>query len=145
MIKRVLLLVAAMLAMGTVVQGQTVNNPTTAQFNPSPDHNTIFGGNMVVDEYLVTISGPATKTVSIGKPVPDSGGVITFTGLGAIYAGMPGCPVVGGTLTACYTASVAAKGPGGTSAFTPASNPFSLGTQPSPAPPRAPTGSVVVR
>lgn len=132
------------LALDAVTSAQTINNPSTIEFLPSPDHNTPTGNAGELTSYVVTVIGPASKTVDIGKPAVVAG-KITYTGFATAYAGLPACPTVAGALTACYTATVAARGPGGTSAATPSSTSFSSGVPPPPAAPAPVPGAPIVR
>jgi len=90
---------------------QTTMNPTRAEFNPSPDHNSMLpNGTPVVTSYRLDLflSGASQpfQTTSLGKPAPDADGVVRVN-LTSVFAGWP----VAGTI---YTASIAAIGPGGT-------------------------------
>ncbi len=141
---------------------QIVNNPSTIEYLASPTHAAVTTevtvstsgtvmpiGSPLLTSYQVNIvpasGGFPVKTTDIGKPAPVSG-KITFTGLASVYAGLPVCPFVGAALTACYTATVQARGPGGLSSATPSSDPFSLGTPLSPtAAPDVPAGKPVIR
>ena len=100
---------------------QTVVDPTTAEFQPSPDHDvTTPDGTAWVTSYLLQIfpSGSSTPAYSIdmGKPAPGTDGVIRFE-----FASRLTTPLVPGIV---YQARVSAVGPGGSGIST-VSNPFS--------------------
>jgi hypothetical protein len=117
------------------VEGQTVFNPKTVQFNASAEHSsTLTDGTSIVSGYRVKhfLSGAASPlmTVDLCKPVPVNG-IITVTTTsspcptgGLLFAS----PLVVNTI---YVAKVTAYGPGGESLPSAASNPFALSGAPS--------------
>jgi hypothetical protein len=85
-------------------------DPNFVEFDPSPDHSTLAGdGSPVVQEYLLSLylagQGSAFRTITLGKPSPDSDGKIRldFLSLVSPFA-TPGV---------LYEARVMASGPGG--------------------------------
>jgi hypothetical protein len=104
---------------------QQVSDPTRVEFGPSPDHNVILvSGQSAVASYAIELylQGAASpfQTNSLGKPNPDSDGVIRVN-LTSLFAGWP----IPGTV---YVSDVATIGPGGQTAST-RSNPFAFSTQ----------------
>lgn len=97
---------------------QTVN-PTTAEFNASPDHNVISNGTAVVTRYDLEfyIPGAASpfQVNSLGKPTPNANNLIQVV-LTSVVSAFPAPGIV-------YESKVAAVGPGGV-ARSAASNTF---------------------
>ena len=63
------------------LHAQTITDPRRVEFSPSPDHNAVdSSGNPLVSGYslLIYVSGASTptQTVSLGKPTPESDGMI---------------------------------------------------------------------
>jgi hypothetical protein len=112
-----LLVVGSMVALSA----QAVLDPRYVEFDASDDHNVVTGGVPVVARYSLSIypvgSTVAFATVDLGKPTPDSSGVIRVDFLPLLSA----LPTPG----VSYEARVAALGPGG-SAASAASNGFSF-------------------
>jgi Viral BACON domain/Putative binding domain, N-terminal len=117
------------------VRAQTVVNPTTAEFDPSPDHNAIGANGLpIVQRYdfLFFLAGSSqpTQTVSLGKPTPDATGKIRVS-LVPLLTIVP-------TTGVNYQSRVDAVGPGGSTPsnmsnvfqFTAATTPCSYGTTP---------------
>lgn len=136
----------ALLIGPTTVFAQTVYDPTIAEFRPSPEHSaTSSDGTPVLSHYLLEIfpvgSSQAAFSISLGKPSPESDGLIRVS-----FVPLLGKPLVAGTN---YNARVSAVGPGGKSASQ-ASNVFaasgpcapSLSTRTLSVPSAASTGSV---
>ena len=118
------LFVIAVLA-PVMARAQAVVDPTTAEFNPSADHDALNNGVPIVSRYdLGFYQIGATQpfqVMSLGKSSPDPDGKIrvVFTGLmGAVPT--PGID---------YEARVSAVGPGGVGTST-ASNTFSFSAPP---------------
>ena len=114
-----------MAAFSAPAAAQQVSDPTRAEFNPSPDHNTILpDGSSAVQSYQLELrlQGAALpfQTASLGKPNPDPDGIIRVD-LTTVFVGWP----IPGTV---YEADVAAVGPGG-SANSALSNTFVFSTQ----------------
>jgi Putative binding domain, N-terminal len=102
-----------------VLWAQTVVNPRSAEFDPSPDHYVDDGGIPRVQEYRLSVYvlGQSTPvaTASLGKPIPDVDGKIRFDLLSALPVALaPGIT---------YLAKVTAIGPSGESESLP-SNEF---------------------
>lgn len=92
---------------------QTVYDPTTAEFGPSPDHSaTTSGGTPVLTYYLLEIlavgSSQPAYSINLGKPAPGADGLIRVS-----FVPLLRTPLTAGTN---YLARVSAVGPGGTSA-----------------------------
>src|SRR4051812_43548695 len=91
------------------VAAPTVIDPTTAEFMPSPDHNTLVGGGPLLDHYELEIyqtgQTTAVRTVLLGKPAPESDGKIRVMFVAQLTPPLPS--------GAIYTADVVAVGPGG--------------------------------
>ena len=87
---------------------QTVN-PTTAEFNPSPDHNVISNGTAVVTrydlEFYIPGAGSPFQVNSLGKPNPNATGLIQVV-LTSVLTAFPAPGIV-------YESKVTAVGPGG--------------------------------
>lgn len=114
------MIVFVTLAAPTHVAAQTVIDATTAEFQASADHSaTSSDGTPLVSSYRLQIfptgSSTPSYSIDIGKPDPDSAGLIRFPFLSRLTT-----PLVPGTI---YEARVSAVGPGGTSASL-VSNPF---------------------
>lgn len=90
---------------------QTVLDPTLAEFDPSPDHNTLVSGTPIVSHYRLSLyaigSSTAFTTANLGKPAPDPDGKIRVSLAGLFTV----TPVPG----VSYEARISAVGPGGTS------------------------------
>jgi len=102
-----------MLAMPAPAAAQSVIDATTAEFQPSADHNaTANDGTPLVNSYLLHIfatgSSIPSYSIDMGKPAPGADGVIRF-----VFTSRLTVPLVGGTI---YEARVSAVGPGGSSA-----------------------------
>jgi hypothetical protein len=113
------LLVSLVLGCAHTAYGQATVDPTIAEFDPSSDHDAVVNGVAVVQRYdlefyLVGGSQP-TRVVSLGKPNPDSDGVIRVNFLALLTP-----PLTAGIT---YEARVVAVGPGGVGRSTP-SNTF---------------------
>lgn len=114
-------------ASSAIVLQANVQNPTTFEFTPSPDHNTSENGVALVTRYDLEVYNAANAvatTINAGKPTPVNNLITNTSLLRPATVGLPA-----GT----YTAKVAAVGPGGT-ARSASSNPFDLT-------PRSPTAS----
>ncbi len=105
-----------------VAHAQTIVDPTTVEFVPSPDHNaTLSDGTPVVNRYdlqFFMIGAPQPfQVMDLGKPTPGAGGTISVD----FRARLQAIPTPG----IIYRAKVAAVGVGGagTSEF---SNTFSF-------------------
>ena len=99
--------IAAVVMAAGLTAGQAVTNPGVIEFDASTDHDTIEQTVPILTSYIVEIytptGGSALTSVDIGKPTPVAG-VITYTGLRAVYASLP---------PGTYVARVAASGPFG--------------------------------
>lgn len=120
--RRILGLIAVFIVVAAAqpAAGQTLLDPTTAEFSPSPDHDTTLpDGTSMVDHYeLYFYQAGATQplqTVWLGKPAPDSDGLIRANFSTALVP----TPPAGVT----YDATVGAVGPTGTGVSS-ASNTF---------------------
>lgn len=114
----------------SAAEAQITIDPTSAEFDPSPDHSTTSAGVPVVSRYdlefyLVGAASPV-QTLSLGKPAPGTDGKIrvNFVGL------LPSVPAVGTP----YESTVAAIGPGGMGRSA-RSNVFEFTGPPPPPPP----------
>ena len=91
---------------------QTVMDPTTAEFDPSPDHNTLVDDVPMLERYELEIYAPGVtppvRTLNLGKPAPAADGKIRTN-----FALLLVPPLTPGPV---YTAAVVAVGPGGRSA-----------------------------
>jgi hypothetical protein len=92
--------------------GQSVTDPTSAEFDPSADHNgTMADGAPLVTRYELQFylagAGAPFQTGSLGKPAIGGNGRIRVT-LASVFAALPSPGIV-------YESRVAAVGPGGTS------------------------------
>jgi hypothetical protein len=119
---RLALAMAAMMFGAISAGAQTVVDATTAEFEPSADHNgSTADGTALVTSYLLQFfpggSSSASHSIDMGKPAPSTGGVIRFE-----FASRLTTPLVAGTT---YQARVSAIGPGGTSPSN-LSNPFAV-------------------
>jgi len=113
--RRTLCLAALAIAFTSTARAQSVLDPTTAEFDPSPDHSALLpDGRAVVSSYQLELyfaGASAPFQVSpLGKPAPDPDGKIRVS-LASVLAPLP-------TPGINYTADVAAVGPGGASAST---------------------------
>jgi hypothetical protein len=137
-----ILIACVLIVCPSLAWGQT--EPLKAVFLPSADHDTISQNVALVSHYELMVYAPGSTTnptiFNVGKPDPTAGDIVVlvddlFFKLDASTTCKPEAP----TADACYTAKVAAVGPGGRgeSALSP---PFTLV-------PRAPTapGSPVIR
>jgi hypothetical protein len=115
-------LTAALWSIPAQVVAQTVVNPTTAEFDPSANHNTTLsdGSSAVtrydLEFYNIGASSPF-QVASLGKPAPQSDGKIRVL-LTSVLTSMPSPGID-------YVATVAAVGPGGVGRST-QSNTFSF-------------------
>ena len=104
-----LLVMFALVASVRPLSAQTIENPKTVEFDPSPDHNAVIDGTPVVDRYemdfFVQGNGQPVYTLTLGKPAPDGDGRIRVN-----FVALLTQPLTAGTV---YTALVAAVGPGG--------------------------------
>jgi hypothetical protein len=119
--RRIVVIALALILAGRSVHAQSVVNPTTAEFDPSADHNTVLpDGTAAVQSYqlgLYYIGASAPfQTFSLGKPAPQSDGKVRVN-LSTLLVPLP-------TPGIDYTSDVAAIGPGGTARST-LSNTFS--------------------
>src|SRR5688500_8866263 len=119
---------ALVVIIGSVAaSAQTVVDATTAEFQPSADHNTTVNGTPLVSSYLLQFfpvgSSSASHSIDMAKPAPDSDGLIRFP-----FASRLTTPLVAGTT---YQATVSAVGPGGIAASA-LSNPFTTSSPCSP-------------
>src|SRR5688500_17053968 len=109
------------LASSTVVLAQSIVDPRIAEFDPSPDHNTVSDGTAVVQSYSLAlyVSGTSTptQTVNLGKPAADADGKIRVN-----FVNLLSTPVTAGVT---YEARVSAVGPGG-SGVSALSKPFAF-------------------
>ena len=97
--------------MAAPVSAQSVVDPTTAEFDPSPDQNTLINGVPMLDHYELEIFQGQTaplRTLNLGKPAPASDGKIRVN-----FASLLVPPLTPGLI---YTADVVAVGPGGRAA-----------------------------
>jgi hypothetical protein len=94
------------------LSAQTIENPKTVEFDPSPDHDVVTEGTPLVDRYEMDffIQGAVQPvlTLNLGKPVPAVDGRIRVN-----FVALLPQPLLPGTI---YTALVAAVGPGGRAA-----------------------------
>jgi hypothetical protein len=104
-----LLVVVGLIASVHQADAQTVQNPQTVEFDPSPDHNSVIEGTPLVDRYemdfFVAGNAQPVRALSLGKPAPAGDGRIRVN-----FAALLTTPLTPGTV---YTALVAAVGPGG--------------------------------
>jgi hypothetical protein len=118
------LLVLAVLAPVTA-RAQAVVDPTTAEFNPSADHDALNDGVPIVSRYELGFyqigATEPFQVMSLGKPDPDPDGKlrVVFTGL----MGTVPTPEIN------YEARISAAGPGGVGTSDP-SNAFSFSAPP---------------
>ena len=123
--------VAVFIGITTSAPAQTVVNPTKAEFVASTDHNVLVNGAPVLTSYQLdimagTATGALALTVSLGKPTPGAGNLITVT-----------VPQLAALPNGSYVGTVSAVGPGGAGKSDP-SNPFARISAPA-----APIGVVV--
>jgi hypothetical protein len=94
------------------LSAQTIENPKTVEFDPSPDHDVVTEGTPLVDRYEMDffIQGAVQPvlTLNLGKPVPAVDGRIRVN-----FVALLPQSLLPGTI---YTALVAAVGPGGRAA-----------------------------
>lgn len=113
----------------------TISNPSTVTFTKSADHDVLTNGSAVVSNYEVRLYQKDTTTwvnsLSIGKPVPDATGTITFASLQTVYTAAP---------LGDYVVRIAAVGPGGAAESLP-SDPFTVAMRK----PTAPTGKPAIK
>jgi hypothetical protein len=115
---------AVLMLFPSAAAAQLVINATTAEFTPSPDHDTLTKYRKpLVESYVLMISQSGTtgtlRSVDLGKPAPGADGLIRVD-----FAALMATPLPGGIE---YRARVAATGPGGKSISEP-SNPFTYST-----------------
>ncbi len=88
---------------------QPTQNPTTAEFDPSKDHDNSIDGLSIVDRYEMDIfvqsNNQLVQTLNLGKPGPGPDGRIRIN-----FAALLTPPLLPATI---YIASVIAVGPGG--------------------------------
>ena len=115
-----LLVVIGFVASARPLGAQTIQNPSTVEFDPSPDHNVTTNGTPLVDRYEMDIfvsgTSQSVRTLSMGKPAPAGDGRIRIN-----FAALLTQPLPPGTI---YTASVSAVGPGGRTSSTVAPDTF---------------------
>ena len=115
-----LLVVIGFVTSARPLGAQTIQNPSTVEFDPSPDHNVTTNGTPLVDRYEMDIfvsgTGQPVRTLSMGKPAPAGDGRIRIN-----FAALLTQPLPLGTI---YTASVSAVGPGGRTSSTVAPDTF---------------------
>src|SRR3990170_5788168 len=112
--RRVLLAMLAISVWSIPAGAQTVVDATTAEFQPSADHDATVEGTPLVTSYLLQFfpggSSSASHSIDMGKPAPGTDGLIRFQFTSRLTA-----PLVPGTT---YQARVSAVGPGGTAPST---------------------------
>ena len=101
---------------------ETLINPGAVEFVASADHNAkLASGAAVVAQYVLEVyvvgASAPFHSVNMGKPNPDSNGVVRYS----FSSSVSGWPLPGGT----YEARVTAVGPDGVGRSTP-SNPFTF-------------------
>jgi hypothetical protein len=115
------LLLIGLVASETPLGAQTIQNPTTVEFDPSPDHGETVEGTPLVDRYemdfFVGGNDQPVLTLNLGKPAPADGRIRVN------FAALLAQPLTPGTI---YTALVAAVGPGGRAASDVAPDTFSF-------------------
>ena len=121
MARRLFFIVLLSFSSNLTAHAQTVVDPNYVEFTASPDHNVLEnnGAPRVTRYDLLLYAAGSTsplRTVSLGRPQPDSAGTIRL-GLGSILNPLP----AGGTT---YEVRIAAVGTGGSSSSN-ASNGFS--------------------
>lgn len=139
---RLLVALLAALAWGSIASAQsTIVNPTSLEFQASPDHSGkwLDGSDKVTEyrvEYFLDATDPTTGTpagtVSLGKPTPDASGKVSVSQAG-LFASLSMAGVV-------YKATVLTVGPSGSSRSV-ASGPFGFETRVAP----SPASAVVLR
>ena len=122
-------LLAIVLAAAAPVNAQSIVDAERVEFTPSTDHNVIdseTGARVQSYSLDIFVAGGASpvRTVSLGKPAPESDGMIRLSFLPLLSA-----PLTPGVV---YEAQVSAVGPGG-SASSPRSNTFAFSSPCSPA------------
>lgn len=116
------LVLVFVLCSAPLVAQQTVINPKTAEFTPSPDHGgTRLDGTPIVVSYELNAVAPSPAgamalTANIGKPAPNAAGLIIVT-LATLSQWATLTP------NTLYSMTVTAKGPDGNAVST-ASNFF---------------------
>ncbi len=112
---------ALLTLMPHMADAQTVVNPTTAEFDPSPDHNATSNGTPIVNQYQLGLynigAAQPFQLVPLGKPNPAGDGKIRV-----VLTGLLGSLPLSGVN---YEAKVSAVGPGGVTTSA-ASNLFSF-------------------
>jgi hypothetical protein len=125
--RRAMVAALAVIIGSVAASAQTVVDATTAEFQPSVDHNATIDGTPLVTSYLLQFfpvgSSSASHSIDMAKPAPDTDGLIRFP-----FASRLTTPLVAGTT---YQARVSAIGPGGTAASA-LSNPFTTSSPCSP-------------
>lgn len=105
----VLLVATGFFASAQPLDAQTIENPKTVEFDPSPDHDAVIDGTTLVDRYemdfFVLETGQPVHTLSLGKPALAGDGRIRID-----FAALLAQPLRTGTI---YSALIAAVGPGG--------------------------------
>lgn len=105
--------------------------PWKVTFTASPDHAAIVQQVVIVDHYELRVFAPGASTplpsIGLGKPTPDATNTISVTINAQLVAlpASPACSLQTPTAAQCYTAKVAAVGPGGESVSA-LSDPFGL-------------------
>lgn len=140
MLQRVLMVLAVVAFSAGVAWAQPVApvvNPTTIEFDPSPNHNDMVLGTTtpMITKYVLRLllegaSQPISGDVDLGKPTPGTNGKIVLTNRTWFLAA---------AMNVRHVAKVAAVGPTGEGVSDP-SNPFgNVG------PPAAPASVPVIR
>lgn len=119
-LKAFVLSMAGLALTSTSVAAQTIVNPTTLEFTPSNDHNTVLNGTAIVARYDLGfyLAGAAQpfQVQSLGKPTPETDGMIRMPV--SSLSSLPSAGII-------YESRVSAVGPGGSATST-ASNTFSF-------------------
>jgi hypothetical protein len=104
----------AFLSIAQVVAAQSITDARRVEFTPSPDHNAVdtTSGVQLVTNYTLNVylAGSATpvQTANLGKPTPDTDGMIRLDFVALLTAALtPGL---------VYESVVSAVGPGGVAA-----------------------------
>lgn len=121
-----------LLGVWQIAQAQPIQNPSTLEFQASPDHNVVDlsvpnVSSYELEFYLAGATAPVQRP-SIGKPTPDASGKITVN-LNTVAR-----PIL---LAGTYTVKAVAIGAGGGVSKSPDSSPFILAPR-TPAPPGTP-------
>lgn len=120
-ILHILLILAATVLGAWPLQAQSIVDGQRVEFTPSPDNDTVVGGVAIVQNYSLNVyvsgSSTITATADLGKPTPDSDGLMRVP-----FVPLLTTPLQVGVI---YAARVSANGPGGSTASA-ASNTFML-------------------